>query len=71
MEQARPSYGSGISTANYVRTRFVWTCCENRPTVEQLAEEMTPDQIAEAERLVAEWEPNPAECEVEGEQAEN
>jgi hypothetical protein len=26
---------------------------------------MTPDQIAEAERLLAEWEPNPAECELE------
>jgi hypothetical protein len=26
---------------------------------------MTPDQIAEAERLLAEWEPNPAECEIE------
>ena len=29
---------------------------------EDLAPGMTPDQIAEAERLVAEWEPNPAEC---------
>ncbi len=27
--------------------------------------QLTPDQIAEAERLVAEWEPNPAECEIE------
>ncbi len=33
--------------------------------------EMTPDQIIEAERLVVEWKPNPAEYEVEGEQAEN
>ena len=33
--------------------------------------QMTPVQLAEAERLVTEWEPNPAECEVEGEQAEN
>ncbi len=32
---------------------------------------MTPDQLAEAERLVAEWEPNPAECETIGAQAEN
>ena len=24
---------------------------------------MTPAQIAEAERLAAEWQPNPAECE--------
>ncbi len=27
--------------------------------------QLTPDQIAEAERLVAAWEPNPAECEIE------
>jgi TPR repeat protein len=26
--------------------------------------QMTPDQIAEAEHLITEWEPNPAECEV-------
>ncbi len=25
----------------------------------------------EAERIAAEWEPNPAECEIEGAQAEN
>ncbi len=29
-----------------------------------LAEEMTPEQIAEAERLVAGWQPNPNECDV-------
>ena len=33
--------------------------------------EMTPEQIAEAERLVAEWEPNPTECEVGVGQVEN
>jgi hypothetical protein len=38
---------------------------------DQLASMMTPDQIAEAERLVAAWEPNPAECETIGSQAEN
>ncbi len=32
---------------------------------------MTPDEIAEADRLAAKWEPNPAECEIEGAQAEN
>jgi hypothetical protein len=26
---------------------------------------MMPEDIAEAERLVAKWQPNPAECEVE------
>lgn len=30
---------------------------------DRIASEMTPAQVAEAERLVAEWEPNPAECE--------
>ena len=29
------------------------------------ARQLTPEQIAEAKRLVAEWEPNPAECEIE------
>ncbi len=38
---------------------------------DKLAADMTPAQISEAERLVAEWKPNSAECEVEGEQAEN
>ncbi len=33
--------------------------------------EMTPDQIIEAERLLAEWEPNPTECETIAAQAEN
>ncbi len=32
---------------------------------------MEPAQLDEAERLVAEWEPNPAECETIGAQAEN
>jgi hypothetical protein len=36
-----------------------------------LSRKMTPDQRAEAWRLVAEWEPNPAECETIGAQAEN
>ncbi len=38
---------------------------------DDVAKEMTPSQITEAERLVAEWEPNPAECETIGVQAEN
>ena len=36
-----------------------------------VAQQMTPAEIAEAEHLVAEWKPAPAECEVEGTQAEN
>ncbi len=38
---------------------------------ELVSKNMTPDQIAEAERLVAEWEPNPAQCEAIAAEAEN
>jgi TPR repeat protein len=44
------SFEAGYATAEQYRNR--------------LSQEMTPAQIAEAERLVAEWEPNPAECEI-------
>jgi hypothetical protein len=36
-----------------------------------LIAEMTPDQIIEAERPLAEWEPNPAKCEIIRVQAEH
>jgi hypothetical protein len=36
---------------------------------DDLAETMTPAQIAEAERLVREWKPDPESCEAEGKQA--
>ncbi len=36
-----------------------------------VARQLTPEQIAQAERLLAEWEPNPAECETIGAQFEN
>ena len=38
---------------------------------ELVAEQMTPGQIAETERLVAQWKPNPAECQTIGAQAVN
>ena len=41
----------------------------NARSKDKLASEMTPDQIAEAERLLTEWQPNPAECETIGAQA--
>lgn len=58
---------------------FVWYTlsleAEDRSEVasqrEQLSKTMTPTQIAEAELLAAEWEPNPAECEVIATQANN
>ena len=31
---------------------------------------LSPAQIGEAERLVAEWEPNPAECEIYSDEAD-
>ena len=40
-------------------------------SVDRLRADMSPTQIAEAERLVSEWKPNPAECETIGTQAEN
>lgn len=45
------SFEAGYATAEQYRDR--------------LSQEMTPDQITEAEHLVAEWEPNTAECEIE------
>ena len=32
-------------------------------TSNDIGPQLTPDQLSEAESLVAEWEPNPAECE--------
>jgi hypothetical protein len=37
----------------------------------ELMPKMTPAQITEAQRLVAEWEPNPAECDDLAAQANN
>jgi TPR repeat protein len=52
--QAYKWYSLGISAgAEYSRPR------------DALSTMMTPSQIDEAERLVAEWVPNPAECELE------
>jgi TPR repeat protein len=42
-----------------------WVCCEYVSHLEILVGKMTPAQVAEAERLAAEWKPNPAECELE------
>jgi hypothetical protein len=36
---------------------------DQRRQREKLSRDMTAGQIAEAERLVAEWQPNPTECE--------
>jgi hypothetical protein len=50
------SFQAGYATAKLSRDR--------------LSQEITPVQIAEAERLAAEWEPNPEECEIYSEGAD-
>ena len=56
-----------MALPNQVRAYLWYTLAEDwewsQRFKEKLTREMTPDQIAEAERLVSEWEPNPAECE--------
>jgi len=52
--------------SNTRKTATGWACCfPDIPRREIIAEDLTPAQIREAERLVAEWEPNPAGCELE------
>ncbi len=46
-------------------------CLPASPFGDQEASVMTAAQLAEAERLVAEWEPNPAEPETNAAQAGN
>jgi hypothetical protein len=54
-----------------IKTETGWRCCFPHPSLEKIAEQMTPLQLAEAAHLVAEWETNPAECEVTAAQADN
>jgi hypothetical protein len=42
-----------------------WKCCKAKPYSEVLADNMTPSELADGERLVSKWKPNPAECERE------
>ena len=53
--------------SRYMQTAAGWECCSKEKEI--LADEMTHDQIAEAGRLVAEWEPNPAECDIQSDEA--
>jgi hypothetical protein len=56
----------------YKKTDTGMKCCfSDISRREIVAENLAADQITEAERLVAEWEPNPAECEVEATKSEN
>jgi TPR repeat protein len=58
-------HGGGGVNADAV-TAYLWLSLAESPHERAIvANSMTPDQITEAERLLAEWEPNPAECEIE------
>jgi hypothetical protein len=54
-----------------IKTETGWRCCYPHPALESIAAKLTPSQLIEAERLVAEWEPNLAECEAIGPQDQN
>ncbi len=47
---------------DFVRAYLFYGLAGREGAKERMASKLTPDQIAEAERLVAEWEPNPADC---------
>ena len=47
------------------KTAQGWSCCASQSHSESLAEQMTPEQLAEAERLVVERQPDPSTCEAE------
>ena len=51
-----------------IKTETGWKCCTAKPAKpysEVLADNMTPSELADGERLVSKWKPNPAECEGE------
>lgn len=57
--------------SRYRKTTTGYKCCFPSKSHRQiLAEQLDLAQLSEADRLVAEWEPNPAECEIEA-QAKN
>ena len=62
-------WGRGLISPEPVRAYLWYTLAgETEKSLqfkEQVVSAMTPDQIAEAERLVVEWKPVPAECEIE------
>jgi hypothetical protein len=70
------SRGSARSHEKDVVRAFVWYTLSfqggyatAKLSRDRLSQDMTPAQIAESERLAAEWEPNPAECEVYSDKA--
>jgi hypothetical protein len=59
-------WGRGPVESDHVRAYLWYTLAGNTGYAalykDQEAAAMTPEQLADAERLVAEWQPNPAEC---------
>jgi hypothetical protein len=55
-------FQAGEVTSEYIITEAGPQCCKLIPFSETLANEMTPSEVAEAKRLVAEWKPNSAQC---------
>jgi hypothetical protein len=49
-------------TSQQIKTETGWKCCKAKPYSEVLADDMTPSELADGERLVSRWRPNPAEC---------
>jgi hypothetical protein len=58
-------YEGGQPTGQKIKTETGWKCCKAKPYSEVLADNMTPSELADGERLVSKWKPNPAECERE------
>jgi hypothetical protein len=58
-------YEGGQRTGQQIKTETGVKCCKVKPYSEVLANDMTPPELAEGERLVSKWAPNPAECERE------
>ncbi len=47
------------------KTEFGQACCKSKYRSEIVADEMTSSELAEAIRLVTEWQPDLEECELE------
>ena len=64
------SQGLGKISKDHVKA-YIWyslaeqACCKWKYRSEIMADEMTPSDLAEAERLVVEWQPDLAECQME------
>lgn len=62
-------WGYGPVQMDLVRAYVWYALAEGSPSAarhrDQIAANMTPEQIAEAEQLAAEWKPDPSACEAE------